>query len=273
MMRQVYQMRAVSLQGMRMAVRQGCPDMRLGSFQFTPGLWPSLATLAILPVLLLLGSWQLERASWKQALVDAHAGRAQQPAVSLTTLGTDFSDTQYRTVLVSGRYDLDHQLLLDNRIHQGYAGYEVLTPLRMDNGSRILVNRGWVLASPDRSVLPDIPAPDGRVRISATVKLPPEKIFRLDEVEEADHGWPRVVQQIEMQQLEHYLGYEVLPVLLLLDKDDAHGFVRAWKPVYGVTPDKHRAYAMQWYTLALVLVLIYIGVNTKRDSQNDSEQQ
>ena len=120
--------------------------------------------------------------------------------------------------------------------------------------------------------MPDIPAPDGRVRISATVKLPPEKIFRLDEVEEADHGWPRVVQQIEMQQLQQYLGYEVLPVLLLLDKDDAHGFVRDWKPVYGVTPDKHRAYAMQWFTLALVLLLIYIGVNTKRDSRNGTEQ-
>jgi surfeit locus 1 family protein len=248
-------------------------DMRLGSFQFSPGLWPSLATLAILPVLLLLGDWQLERASWKQALVDAHAERAQQPAVPLATLTPDFSDAQYRTVLVSGRYDLDHQLLLDNRTHQGYAGYQVLTPLWMDNGLRVLVNRGWALANPDRSVLPDLPGPAGTVTLTASIKLPPEKIFRLDEVEESGRGWPRVVQQVEMQQLQQYLGYEVLPVLLLLDKDDAHGFVRAWQPVYGVTPDKHRAYAMQWFTLALVLVLIYIGVNTKRDSRNDTEQQ
>jgi surfeit locus 1 family protein len=52
----------------------------------------------------------------------------------------------------------------------------------------------------------------------------------------------------------------------LLDASDGHGFVRDWRPVYGVTPDKHRAYAMQWFTLALVLLLIYIGVNSKRIS-------
>jgi surfeit locus 1 family protein len=246
--------------------------MRLGGFQFRPGLWPSLATLAILPLLLWLGSWQLERANWKQSLVEAHGERALQPAVPLATLGTDFSDAQYRTVQAAGRYDLEHQLLLDNRIHQGHAGYEVLTPLWMDNGLRVLVNRGWVAGSPDRSVLPEVAGPAGAVMLTAGVKLPPEKIFRLDAVEEADHGWPRVVQQIEMQQLQQYLGYEVLPVLLLLDKDDAHGFVRDWRPVYGVTPDKHRAYAMQWFTLALVLVLIYIGVNTKRDGRDGTKQ-
>jgi surfeit locus 1 family protein len=246
--------------------------MRVGRFHFTPGLWPSLATLVILPAMLLLGSWQLERAIWKQGLVDEHAQQVQLPAVPLGMLGTDLSEAQYRTVQVEGRYDLAHQLLLDNRIHQGHAGYEVLTPLWLENGQRILVNRGWLLANPDRSVLPDIPAPAGTVRLRAIIDLPPEKTFRLDAVEEADHGWPRVVQQIEMQQLQQYLGYEVLPVLLLLDKDDAHGFVRDWKPVYGVTPDKHRAYAMQWFTLALVLLLIYIGVNTKRNSRNGTEQ-
>ena len=81
---------------------------------------------------------------------------------------------------------------------------------------------------------------------------------------EAVSGWPRVVQQIELEQFESLLGHELLPVLLQLDPEDPHGFVRDWRPVYGVTPDKHRAYALQWYTLALVLVIIYIGMNTRR---------
>jgi surfeit locus 1 family protein len=240
-------------------------DMRLGSLQFSPGLWPSLATLAILPLLLWLGNWQLERASWKQALVDAHAERAQQPAVPLAILGTDFSDAQYRTVLASGRYDLDHQLLLDNRTYQGYPGYQVLTPFHLAGDDRVvLVNRGWVPANPDRSILPELPGAAGEVPVRATIKMPPEKIFRLADVEESGAGWPRVVQQLELAQLEQLLGQALMPVILQQDKGDEHGFLRDWKPVYGVTPDKHRAYAMQWYTLALVLVLIYIGVNTKR---------
>jgi len=245
--------------------------LRLGVFEFRPGLWPSLATLVILPVLLWLGHWQMERAEWKQGLVDEQAARAQEPPVPLAALAADWQGSQYRPVAVSGQYDAGHQLLLDNQLNSGHPGYAVLTPLWLEDGRRVLVNRGWVPASPDRAVLPEVPAPSGPVRLTATLKLPPEQTFRLDDVEEADHGWPRVVQQIEPARFEQLLGYRLLPVLLQLDPGDAHGFVRDWRPVYGVTPDKHRAYAMQWYTLALVLALIYVGVNTRRADRDRME--
>jgi surfeit locus 1 family protein len=114
--------------------------------------------------------------------------------------------------------------------------------------------------------LPELPGPAGTVIVEGAVKLPPERLFRLDSTEEAHAGWPQVVQQLELTQLEQRLGYPLLPVVVLLDKADEHGFVREWKPVYDVPPDKHRAYAMQWFTLALVLLLIYLGVNSKRIS-------
>ncbi len=94
--------------------------------------------------------------------------------------------------------------------------------------------------------------------------VPPKKLFRLGTVDEVNEGWPQVVQQVEMNELEQRLGNQLQPLVLLLDKDDSFGFIRDWKAVYGVTPDKHRAYAVQWFTLALVLLLIYIGVNSKR---------
>jgi len=248
--------------------------MRFGKFSFRPGLWPTLATLALLPVLVGLGTWQLQRADWKQGLVDANADRAGLPETSLQALLPVTATDQYRPVAVTGHYDLEHQLLLDNRTWQGHPGYEVLTPLQpAAGGAAVLVNRGWVPAHPDRSILPEVPGSADEVHIRATVKLPPEKIFRLSDIEESQTGWPRVVQQPEMAQLEKLLGYPLLPVLLLLDKDAEHGFVRDWKPVYGVTPDKHRAYAMQWFTLALVLVLIYVGVNTKRVGNNLLDEQ
>jgi surfeit locus 1 family protein len=128
----------------------------------------------------------------------------------------------------------------------------------------VLVNRGWVPTGPDRALLPDLPAPGSEVVVKAIIRRPPEKTFRLDDVEELNRGWPKVIQQLEPVQLERLLGYPLLPVVLLLDAQDAHGFVRDWKPVYGTTPDKHRAYALQWFTLAVVLALIYIGVNTRR---------
>jgi surfeit locus 1 family protein len=244
--------------------------VRFGKYRFCPGFWPTLATLALLPVLTGLGFWQLQRADWKQGLIDANAARAVLPPVEFHSLAPFSRDDQYRPVVARGHYDLEHQLLLDNRTREGHPGYEVLTPLLLSDGNlAVLVNRGWVPAHPDRSKLPDLPAVSGNIVVNATLKLPPEKIFRLSDVEEARTGWPRVVQQPELALIEELLGYPLQPVILLLDSAAPHGFRRDWQAVYGVTPDKHRAYAAQWLTLALVLVLIYVGVNTRRIGNNE----
>lgn len=242
--------------------------MRIGPFDFSPAPWPSLVMLLVFPLLVWLGFWQLERAEWKQALVDTHAERIQQPAQSLAQLLELGDAVEYRNTRVQGNYDLEHQLLLDNRTYAGKAGYHVLTPLQLSSQDAVvLVNRGWVPTGYDRSILPDLPGPDHEVSLVATIKLPPKKLFRLGEIEEATTGWPKVVQQLRIKQFEKRLGYVLLPVTLLLDKQDEHGFVRDWKPVYGMPADKHRAYALQWFTLAVVLMMIYVGVNTKRGSK------
>jgi surfeit locus 1 family protein len=245
--------------------------MRIGHFDFRPSLWPTLATLVLLPVLVGLGEWQLERAAWKQGLVDAHAARIGEPAQPLRSVlasSVSGTDLDYRQVTAQGVYDLDHQLLLDNQNYQGAAGYHVLTPLHLEGAGSgdawVLVNRGWVPLGERRKRLPAVTGPAGSVTVRAMIRLPPEKTFRLESVEEAGTGWPQVIQQLEMGPIGQRLGRSLLPLVLLLDKTDPGGFVRDWKPVYGITPDKHRAYAAQWFTLALVLLLIYVGVNTRR---------
>jgi surfeit locus 1 family protein len=239
--------------------------MRIASFDFRPTLWPTLATLILLPFLAGLGIWQLERANWKQGLVDRHAERLLEPAVELLSLLPATPDSRYRTVTAGGRYDLAHQLLLDNRLHQGRAGYHVLTPLRLEGRDMtVLVNRGWLPVGASRAIRPELPGPAGEIRLLARVALPPEDVFMLDTVEESGTGWPQVVQSVDISAIEERLGYPLLPLVLQLDANDVHGFVRDWKPVYGIPPAKHRAYAMQWFTLALVLAMIYIGVNTRR---------
>jgi surfeit locus 1 family protein len=241
--------------------------MRFAGFEFRPGLWPTLVTLLLLPMLVGLGLWQLERAAWKQELVDAHEASTQLAPADSGWLLESGELVAFRPVRLRGQYDLAHQLLLDNRTYRGHAGYHVLTPLRLADGeSVVLVNRGWVPTGLDRALLPELPGPAGPVVIEAVTSLPPEKLFRLGDVEERNEGWPKVVQQRDLARFEQLLGTGLLPVILLLDESNEHGFVREWQPVYGVSPDKHRAYAMQWFTLALVLLLIYIGVNSKRIS-------
>jgi surfeit locus 1 family protein len=83
-------------------------------------------------------------------------------------------------------------------------------------------------------------------------------------MDEPNTSWPKVVQQLQLDSLGQLLGVRLEPLILLLDKQDEFGFIRDWKPVYGATPDKHKAYAVQWFTLAVVLLMIYVGVNSKR---------
>ena len=239
--------------------------MRFGEYEVSAGLWPTVATLLLLPLLTGMGIWQLERADWKQALVDSHAERAEMPPLALSMLDEFDESVQYRQVTVRGSYDTQHQLLLDNRTQQGHAGYHVLTPLSVASTDKVvLVNRGWVPVGQSRAQLPELPGPTGEIVVRAILKLPPEKLFRLGEVDESHSGWPKVVQQVKISDLEQRLGQTLLPVLLLLNSEDEFGFIRDWKPVYGTPPDKHRAYAAQWFTLAAVLLMIYIGVNTKK---------
>ena len=238
--------------------------MSLGPFDFRPDLWPTVATLLLLPLLTGLGVWQLERASWKQGLVDMHEGQGRLSPVSFEA-ASGGGDMQYRRVFARGYYDMEQQLLLDNRTFNGHAGYHVLTPLKLaDSGNVVLVNRGWVPVGSSRAVLPEIPETSGEVLVDATIKLPPEKFFRLGEMDEPNASWPKVVQQLQLVSRGQRLVVTLVPCVRFLDKEDEFGFIRDWKPVYGVTPDKHKAYAVQWFTLAVVLLMIYVGVNSKR---------
>jgi len=139
--------------------------MRLGSYEFSPGLWPSIATLVLLPGMIWLGIWQLERAAWKQGLVDAHDASSQLAPVSLEWMLDAGEVSEYRPVAASGHYDLEQQLLLDNRTYLGHAGYHVLTPLRLKDHAAVLVNRGWVPLGQSRAELPELPGPAGRVSV------------------------------------------------------------------------------------------------------------
>ena len=239
--------------------------MRFGSFEFRPGVWPTLLTVVLLSLLLGLGNWQLERATWKQALIDREREISQQSPQPLLDVLEAGGMLDFRPVVVRGRYALTRQLLLDNRIHAGRPGYHVLTPLQLDGQDGIvLVNRGWLPLGRSRSELPALPGPQGVITVSGTLARLPEKIFRLADTEELAAGWPQVIQHVEFAAIEHRLGEGILPAIVQLGSEEPHGFTRDWRPVYGIGPEKHTAYAMQWFTLALVLLVIYLGVNMKR---------
>jgi surfeit locus 1 family protein len=244
--------------------------IRCCGFRFRPALLPSLATLVLLPLLTGLGFWQLDRAGQKQAIIDRYVERLREPALELSGRVQKLPQMPNRRVIARGRYDLEHQVLIDNRTHEGRPGYHVLTPLRLEGAEGVvLVNRGWIAMGPSRAQLPEAGGPVSAVTVRAVASLPPKRVFRLGGEEENRGRWPVVLQQPDIAVIESYLGQKLSPVILLLDPGDPNGFVRDWKPVYGISPDKHRAYAWQWFSLAVLLVVIYVGVNTRRLANED----
>lgn len=246
------------------------PTLAIGRYRFTPGLVTTLLALAVLALLLRLGAWQLSRAEEKASMIAAARSAQAQAPIDLSVLPAH--GLERRKALGSGRYDLSRQYLLDNRVHRGTAGYHVLTPLRIGADERdpdtrerwIVVNRGWVPAGASRDMLPPVGGPEAAVAVSGTLADPPSTGLLLGDSGYDGARWPRRVQTVDLDRIGLDLGGEVAPLLLLLAPGERHGFVRDWRPVRGIGPDRHRAYAFQWFALALALVVIYAVVNTRR---------
>lgn len=237
-------------------------------WRFAPRLLPTLAVAALLPLLLGLGVWQLERAAYKRALVEAHAQRSADRPVNSLPLVVEAAAWRYRRAEFAGHLDTGRALLLDNRTHRGMAGYHLLLPLRLDDGRTLLVNLGWAPLGLDRDHLPPVPTRDGPLVVRGLLDLPPAAGLQLGPEGPEAQGWPRVLQRLDLAALADALGHPLLPLVLLEQESGDPGLVRDWRPAT-IGPARHTAYAVQWFALALALLVIYLAVNTRRWQRDD----
>jgi surfeit locus 1 family protein len=232
----------------------------------------TIVTILLFTLFVALGRWQWHRAGEKTRLwAEFSAGASAAPGGvgAIALLGHDGtrSVARYARVRVQGRWDTAHQFLLDNQSHDGQPGYHVLTPLRREDGTTLLVDRGWVPFSGYRERLPDV----GFVRNEAV-----EIRGRVDRFAVAGLAggraapatagpWPRVTSFPEPGEIEAALGAgaRVAPQLLLLDADQPDGYLRDWKPP-GRSPDTNWSYAFQWWSFAALLLVLYFALNTRR---------
>jgi surfeit locus 1 family protein len=238
--------------------------MQIGDFRlrFPPML--TLGALAVLALFLVLGNWQLDRAQEKRALIESLRQRSEQPVRDLPSALEDPQQWRYQRVRVTGHLDGGHQFLLDNRVSRGQVGLQVLTPLRMAHVQQaVLIDRGWVPLGPDRAQTPDIQVTGQRVELSGTVYVPYKDAYHLGDLDEGQSDWPRVIQYLDFHAISRRLGYPVLPLTIRLDPAAPHGYRREW-PDIPFTPQRHLGYAIQWFALAAVLVVIYLALNIRR---------
>jgi surfeit locus 1 family protein len=210
----------------------------------------AIAGLAALAVLFTsLGAWQLRRAESSRATqAQFTSGAADEP---LAVLPRELdAAARFRRVELEGEYVAEPQFLLDNMLHDGVAGYHVVTALRV-RGERqqVLVNRGWVSAGGDRSRLPDVSVDPGLHSVTGRLERLPRPGMRL-EGEASGSAQAVVLQYPTATELAERLGAPVFDYQLLLDAGAAEGYVRDWQAP-GVAPERHLSYAGQWLALAI----------------------
>ena len=228
--------------------------------RFRPAIVPTLAAIAAIAVFVAAGNWQRGRMDQKLAQrAQVEAAEALPPVTFPRT--DDWPAWRYRAVVATGTFDAARQILLDNKVRGGRAGYEVVTPLALTDGRFVLVNRGWVAGGATRADLPSVPPPAGIVAVQARVNVPPAGYLELAHVPVAGPVW----QNLDVPRYTRATGLAVAPVVLeqtvAVAGDDA--LARDW-PAPDVGVDKHRIYMMQWYAFAATAAGLWLYYTLRR---------
>ncbi len=219
-----------------------------------------LFTAAFLPLLVGLGFWQLERAEEKQQILDLHQQRRSASPIPVSQITE--TDRQYLRVEVEGnRVSGAPTLLLDNRVKRGRPGYEVLNIVRTASGEMLLVNRGWLEGYPDRRRLPEVPALAPGVRLTGHLYRSPGEQLMLGEDDWEASGVLEVIQNAAPEKIAERLNLQLYDYSLRLDADSNGALDAEWIMV-NVQPEKHIGYAVQWFTMAAVLLIMAVYTNS-----------
>ena len=210
-----------------------------------------------------LGNWQLGKAERKQAAQALLDQRGADTPVSLGSTRADADSLRSRPVSIRGRFETEHQFLVDNRVHREQAGYHVITPFHLDGGNmRVLVNRGWIPAPARHADIPRVDTPSGPLELRGTAVVPGTRFFTLGGGN-SDSAWQPVWQNLDLARFAGLVPWPVQPVVVQLDAAAPAGFVRDW-PRPDERLERHLSYAYQWYGFAASAVLIWLALGWRR---------
>lgn len=222
------------------------------------------ATVAAMAGLALTTSaavWQYGRGQEKDRIsAEASAGARDAP-IEIGDSAVSEATLRYRRVVVTGEFQPESVVLLDNQTRGAQPGFVVYTALALSGGRHVLVKRGWIAGSPDRSLIPVVATPSGRVSVEG-MALPPASRF-LELAEPALDG--RVWQNVTVERYERRFGKSFQPLIVEQTNDTGDGLVRQWpQPASGSA--KHYGYAFQWAAMAALIVVFYVYFSVRKRS-------
>ena len=233
---------------------------RFRNLSFRPGLWPSVAALVVAAITISLGNWQTRRAEQKLHAQEHLDERSRGPVLELPSFPVKAEDFADFRVSARGEFVPGHTLFLDNKVLRGAVGYHVLTPLRIAGSKlHVIVDRGWVAAGPRREELPKVRTPEGELILEGIAIVPARFHYELGR----DAGIGPVVQNIALERIAERTGLSLQPVVVHQTGDTGDGLLRAWERADS-GESMHRGYALQWYLLAALTMVLYVTYSVRR---------
>jgi surfeit locus 1 family protein len=229
-------------------------------------LWPTLITVSGVAFLIFLGSWQVERLSWKQDLIDARSTALAADPVALPAAQMLEPAFDLRRVSMRGRFLHDREMYVLNRTHNSVAGVHVITPLKRlsaDGGGMVLVNRGWVPQERTRPATRDEGLPTGEVEVIGIVRIGITARSSFTPANDPANG---IWFAPDPEAMSRSVGAEATNFVIEAGPgDNPHTLPVGGQTVIKLT-NNHLSYALTWYGLALALCVIYLVYLRNRKS-------
>jgi len=222
-----------------------------------------LLCIAFFILCCILGAWQVHRYHFKKTMLSTFERRTRELPEPFQWISGSPEELQFQPVSVEGRYDNDLIMLVQNRLHEGHLGYEVLTPMHLEGSDKLLlVDRGW-LEKADNNTLPRVIPVKKKQHVKGYIKYLNEYQFTLGKNILESSQRPLVMQKIDIHELSRLTHQAFYPFIVRLDPTSKNGFVRDWV-IASVSPERHVMYAVQWFVFAILILIGYACLSIER---------
>ncbi|MDX3772691.1 SURF1 family protein [Chromatiaceae bacterium AAb-1] len=233
---------------------------------FTVNIVWCVITVAAMLILIKLAWWQLQRAQEKEQQLSQLAVLQAEGAIGWSQLRQLApADADGIPVKDHGYWLEPYIWLLDNQIVAGRVGYDVIIPVQFrQDEPALLVNLGWIAAADSRSELPQPEIPS-QISVDGLLRSRLGN-FRLGQNMEHRQGWPVRLQQIETAEIAALLPVALYPAMVYQQQETR--FKPHYQPVV-LPPEKHRAYALQWFLLAVAVVGVALAASVRQGKHHE----
>ena len=229
--------------------------------KFNPGIRITIFFVFFAILFFSLGLWQIERGQAKTTILAEFEDNLSKTPVYLNQ-----ESKKWDRVYVKGKWDNSKQILVDNVINRGIAGYKVLTPLRIiETNQLILVDRGWVKQNKYREILPNIELIEADEVVSGILEYPELGLVLSEDL--VSKEWPKISQTKNLEVISKEYDEFIYPMILLADPILKNSLEYIKITPTNMTPTKHYGYSAQWFLMFLVLCLMYLWYGFKKNEK------